>query len=54
MKRDDSVVAFCNAHNAEAMPLPRDVLVTELLDDGTVIVVPREEFLKWLFEREEV
>lgn len=52
MRDDENVVVFCNSTTLKSVPLPKEVaVVTELLDDDTVIVVSAEDFLNWLFER---
>ena len=54
IKDDEIVVTFVNPNTARELELPDDVMiVTGLLDDDEVIVVPRQEFLDWLFERTE-
>ena len=52
MRDDENVVAFCNSNTMKSVKLPKEVaVVTELLDDDTVIVVSAEEFVNWLFEK---
>ena len=54
IKDDEIVVTFVSQNTARELELPDDVMVvTGLLDDDEVIVVPRQEFLSWLFERKE-
>lgn len=49
IKDDEIVVAFCNAKVAEELQLPKEAaVITELLGDNESIVVPKDEFLKWL------
>ena len=52
IKDDEYVVAFCNPRVAREIPLPDEVVVvTGLLPDDEIIVVPKAEFLDWLYER---
>ena len=52
MRDDENVVVFCNSNTLKSVKLPKEVaVVTELLDDDTVIVVSAEEFVNWLFEK---
>jgi len=52
MRDDENVVVFCNSNTLKSVQLPKEVaVVTELLDDDTVIVVSAEEFVNWLFEK---
>ncbi len=53
MIRDDEiVVAFCSPNTAKQVPLPDDTcVITGLMPDDEVIVVPRQEFLDWLYEK---
>lgn len=52
IKDDEIVVVFCNPETAEELRFPdTTTVVTGLLDDDEVIVVPRQEFIDWLYER---
>ena len=50
MKPDEIVVSFMNARTRKELPeLPDEVVViTELVKDGEIVVVPKDEFLEWL------
>ena len=49
MDKDEICVAVCNPKTAKELGLPDDVVVqTGLIDEETIYVVPRDEFLEWL------
>ena len=56
-KEDNEVVLFCN-HNvaSDLVEIESEILntliITNLLEDDTVYVVDKKEFLDWLLERE--
>ena len=54
MRNNEPCVAFCSPNTAREICLPEYVLVVSgLIPDDEVMVVARDEFLNWLYEREE-
>ena len=54
IKADEPCVAFMNrATREELKDIPDNtVVLTELLEDGETVVVPKNEFMQWLLEEE--
>lgn len=54
IKEDEPVVMFCSRETYKVFPegeIPEEaVVLTEVLKDNEIIVVPRAEFLEWLYE----
>ena len=54
INKDEEVVMFCNRETFEEFPkgrIPMEaVILTELLEDQHVIMIPKAEFLEWLDE----
>lgn len=52
----DEVVAFCNSKTAEELikddpEIKESLVVSDLIPDTDAIVVKKQEFLDWLYER---
>ena len=54
IEKDELVVMFCNKNTYAGFPentfSEEAVVLTELLQDGQIIVVPAREFVDWLYE----
>lgn len=55
MKDNEIVVLFCNPYDAEeflsgddAEEIENSIVMSPLIPEGEVIVVPKDEFLAWL------
>ena len=58
IKEDEIVVVFCDPATAQKLiatdPVIEDALViTTALEPGNAIVVPKKEFLDWIYERKQ-
>ena len=52
----DEVVAFCNSNVAEELikddsEIKKSLVVSDLIPDTDAIVVKKQEFLNWLYEK---